>query len=188
MEKAPQMDGCTDASVPVVNNISQISFSGIVFPALVVAYSGQAAYLTKFPEHVGNTFYDCIPGPLYWPTFVVAVGASIIASQAMISGAFSIISQSISLGCFPRVKVVHTSAKYEGQVYIPEVNYISYWWETSDWREHSPDWRKLSYWWETSDWRDSDWRNWHHNGGNVDWCFGRINWRGACVTCKDGRD
>uniref|UniRef100_A0A7N0V0S4 Potassium transporter n=1 Tax=Kalanchoe fedtschenkoi TaxID=63787 RepID=A0A7N0V0S4_KALFE len=102
----------------------QISFSGIVFPALVVAYSGQAAYLTKFPEHVGNTFYDCIPGPLYWPTFVVAVGASIIASQAMISGAFSIISQSLSLGCFPRVKVVHTSAKYEGQVYIPEVNYM----------------------------------------------------------------
>lgn len=56
--------------------------------------------------------------------FVVAVAASIIASQAMISGAFSIISQSLSLGCFPRVKVVHTSSKYEGQVYIPEINYL----------------------------------------------------------------
>lgn len=55
---------------------------------------------------------------------MVAVGASIIASQAMISGAFSIIAQSLSLGCFPRVKVVHTSAKYEGQVYIPEVNWL----------------------------------------------------------------
>lgn len=63
-------------------------------------------------------------GPLYWPTFVVANAAAIIASQAMISGAFAIISQSLSLGCFPRVKVVHTSAKYEGQVYIPEINYI----------------------------------------------------------------
>lgn len=61
---------------------------------------------------------------LYWPTFVSAVAASIIASQAMISGAFAIISQSLSLGCFPRVKVVHTSAKYEGQVYIPEINYM----------------------------------------------------------------
>jgi K+ transporter len=50
--------------------------------------------------------------------------AAIIASQAMISGTFSIIQQSLSLGCFPRVRIVHTSAKYEGQVYIPEVNYI----------------------------------------------------------------
>ena len=62
--------------------------------------------------------------PLYWPTFVIAVAATIIASQAMISGAFSIISQSLALGCFPRVKVVHTSAQYEGQVYIPEINYM----------------------------------------------------------------
>lgn len=55
---------------------------------------------------------------------MVAVAASIIASQAMISGTFSIISQSLRMGCFPRVKVVHTSAKYEGQVYIPEINYL----------------------------------------------------------------
>ncbi|XP_020551449.1 potassium transporter 5 [Sesamum indicum] len=107
-------------NVPAV----QISFSGIVFPSLLVAYIGQAAYLSKFPDHVADTFYDSIPGPLYWPTFVVANAAAIIASQAMISGAFAIISQSLSLGCFPRVKVVHTSAKYEGQVYIPEINYL----------------------------------------------------------------
>lgn len=56
--------------------------------------------------------------------FVVAVLAAIIASQAMISATFSIIQQSLSLGCFPRVKVVHTSAKYEGQVYVPEINYL----------------------------------------------------------------
>ncbi|WVZ85466.1 hypothetical protein U9M48_032390 [Paspalum notatum var. saurae] len=59
-----------------------------------------------------------------WPTFIVAVSAAIIASQAMISGAFAIISQSQLLGCFPRVKVLHTSKLYEGQVYIPEVNFI----------------------------------------------------------------
>ncbi|KAF5189457.1 Potassium transporter, partial [Thalictrum thalictroides] len=102
----------------------QISFMGVVCPAILCAYSGQAAYLTKFPNHVYETFYDSIPDPLYWPTFVVAVCASIIASQAMISGAFAIISQSLRLGCFPTVKVVHTSAKYEGQVYIPEINFM----------------------------------------------------------------
>ncbi|XP_016460111.2 potassium transporter 5-like [Nicotiana tabacum] len=102
----------------------QISFSCLVFPALLSAYSGQAAYLSKFPENVENTFYDSVPDPLYWPTFVVAVAAAIIASQAMISGAFSIVAQAQSLGCFPRVKVMHTSAKYEGQVYIPELNYF----------------------------------------------------------------
>ncbi|KZV29252.1 potassium transporter 5-like [Dorcoceras hygrometricum] len=102
----------------------QISFSGIVFPAILCAYIGQAAYLSKFPDHVRNTFYDSIPSPLYWPTFVVAIVAAIIASQAMISGAFAIVSQSLSLSCFPRVKVVHTSGKYEGQVYIPDINYF----------------------------------------------------------------
>ncbi|KAL7241649.1 hypothetical protein ACSBR1_014282 [Camellia fascicularis] len=102
----------------------QISCSGIVFPTLLAAYSGQSAYLVKFPGDVGNTFYASIPDPLYWPTFVIAVAAAIIASQAMISGAFAIISQSLSLGCFRSPKVVHTSAKYEGQVYIPEINYL----------------------------------------------------------------
>lgn len=61
---------------------------------------------------------------MYWPMFVIAVLAAIIASQAMISGTFSIIQQSLALGCFPRVTIVHTSTKFEGQVYIPEVNYI----------------------------------------------------------------
>lgn len=56
--------------------------------------------------------------------FVVAVLSAIIASQSLISGAFSIIQQSLALGCFPRVKVIHTSSKYEGQIYIPEVNYM----------------------------------------------------------------
>ncbi|KAM7252343.1 hypothetical protein ACFE04_024226 [Oxalis oulophora] len=111
------------AKLPNKWKISQISFSGIVLPSLLMAYSGQAAYLTKFPKHVNDTFYKSVPDAIYWPTFVVAVSAAIIASQALISGAFSIVSQSLSLGCFPRVKVVHTSAEYEGQVYIPEINY-----------------------------------------------------------------
>jgi hypothetical protein len=67
-----------------------------------------------------SNFADAI----YWPQFVVAVMAAIIASQSLISGTFSIIQQSLSLGCFPRVKIVHTSIKYPGQVYIPEINFL----------------------------------------------------------------
>jgi len=59
-----------------------------------------------------------------WPVFLVAILASVVGSQAIISGTFSIINQSQSLGCFPRVKVVHTSDKIHGQIYIPEINWI----------------------------------------------------------------
>ncbi|XP_030946301.1 potassium transporter 5-like [Quercus lobata] len=102
----------------------QISMCSVTYPALILAYSGQAAFLRKHNDLVKETFYESIPEPLYWPMFVVAILASIVASQAMISGTFSIVQQSLSLGCFPRVKIVHTSTKYEGQVYIPEVNYL----------------------------------------------------------------
>ncbi|KAF6134597.1 hypothetical protein GIB67_025712 [Kingdonia uniflora] len=102
----------------------QISMCSVTFPSLILAYMGQASYLRKHSLDVADTFYKSIPDPIYWPMFVVAVMAAVIASQAMISGTFSIIQQSLSLGCFPRVKVIHTSTKYEGQVYIPEVNYL----------------------------------------------------------------
>ncbi|KAL6208455.1 hypothetical protein ACLB2K_019404 [Fragaria x ananassa] len=102
----------------------QISMCSVTYPALLLAYTGQASFLREHKSLVSNTFFESIPKPLYWPMFGVAVMASIIASQAMISGTFSIIQQSLSLGFFPRVKIVHTSTKYEGQVYIPEVNYL----------------------------------------------------------------
>ncbi|KAL5123791.1 Potassium transporter 5 [Glycine soja] len=121
----------------------QISMCSVTYPALLLAYTGQASFLRQNNDLVSDTFYKSIPRnsisppkavffysirieniSLYWPMFVVAVMASIIASQAMISGTFSIIQQSLALGCFPCVKIVHTSAKYEGQVYIPEINFI----------------------------------------------------------------
>ncbi|XP_071909209.1 potassium transporter 5 isoform X2 [Coffea arabica] len=102
----------------------RISTCAVTYPALILAYTGQAAYLRKNNSDVSDAFFKSIPGPMYWPMFVVAIFAAIIASQAMISGTFSIIQQSLSLGCFPRVKIVHTSSKYEGQVYIPEINYL----------------------------------------------------------------
>ncbi|KAK9757003.1 hypothetical protein RND81_01G134100 [Saponaria officinalis] len=102
----------------------QLSMSALVYPALMLTYSGQASFLRLHEGDVTNTFFKAIPGPLFWPVFVIAVLSAIIASQAMISGTFSIIQQSLALGCFPRVSVVHTSATFEGQVYIPEVNYV----------------------------------------------------------------
>uniref|UniRef100_A0ACD6A467 Uncharacterized protein n=1 Tax=Avena sativa TaxID=4498 RepID=A0ACD6A467_AVESA len=102
----------------------QISFNAILFPAVGLCYMGQAAYLRKFPNDVANTFYKSIPETMFWPTFIVAILAAIIASQAMLSGAFAILSKAQSLGCMPRVRVIHTSRKYEGQVYIPEVNFM----------------------------------------------------------------
>ena len=60
---------------------------------------------------------------LYWPIFVLATLAAMIASQAIITATFSIVKQSVALGCFPRVKIVHTSNNIAGQVYIPEINW-----------------------------------------------------------------
>ncbi|CAA2990830.1 potassium transporter 11 [Olea europaea subsp. europaea] len=102
----------------------QLAFTVIVFPCLLLAYSGQAAYLMQNKDHVIDAFYRSIPDGIYWPMFVVATLAAIVASQATISATFSIIKQALALGCFPRVKVVHTSKKFLGQIYIPDMNWI----------------------------------------------------------------
>lgn len=102
----------------------QIAFTLIVFPCLLMAYTGQAAYIMKNHGHVSDAFYRSIPVSIYWPVFVVATAAAIIASQATISATFSIIKQALALGCFPRVKVVHTSKKFLGQIYIPDINWV----------------------------------------------------------------
>ncbi|KAG0497300.1 hypothetical protein HPP92_001991 [Vanilla planifolia] len=102
----------------------QLSYSFVVYPALILAYSGEAAYLIKNPDKISTAFYSSVPEPIFWPMFVVATLAAVVASQALISASFSIIRQSVALGCFPRVTMVHTSAKHEGQVYSPEVNYF----------------------------------------------------------------
>nr|VDD03594.1 unnamed protein product [Brassica rapa] len=102
----------------------QIAFTVIVFPCLLLAYSGQAAYLRKYPHHVEDAFYQSIPSLVYWPMFVIATFAAIVASQATISATFSLIKQALAHGCFPRVKVVHTSRKFLGQIYVPDINWI----------------------------------------------------------------
>ncbi|TXG56331.1 hypothetical protein EZV62_017644 [Acer yangbiense] len=104
--------------------IVQIAFSFVVFPCLLLAYMGQAAYLMKHPESVSRIFYDSVPESLFWPVFVIATLAAMIASQAMISATFSCVKQSMALGCFPMVKIIHTSKELMGQIYIPVVNWF----------------------------------------------------------------
>ncbi|PWZ13107.1 hypothetical protein Zm00014a_022345 [Zea mays] len=99
----------------------------LLYPSLILGYMGQAAYLSQHHNldasyQIG--FYIAVPECVRWPVLVLAILASVVGSQAIISGTFSIINQSQSLSCFPRVKVVHTSDKVHGQIYIPEVNWI----------------------------------------------------------------
>lgn len=103
----------------------QIAFTSLVYPALILAYMGQAAYLSHHHHSTHHiSFYITVPACVRWPVLVVAILASVVGSQAIISGTFSIINQSQSLSCFPRVKVVHTSDKMHGQIYIPEINWV----------------------------------------------------------------
>ncbi|TQD81548.1 hypothetical protein C1H46_032910 [Malus baccata] len=106
-------------------NAIQVAFTFLVYPALILAYMGQAAYLSQH-HHTSHriSFYVSVPESVRWPVLVLAILASVVGSQAIISGTFSIINQSQSLSCFPRVKVVHTSDKVHGQIYIPEINWM----------------------------------------------------------------
>jgi KUP system potassium uptake protein len=93
-----------------------------VFPALLINYFGQGALLLERPEAASNPFYGLVPGGWLYPMVGLATAATVIASQALISGAFSLTRQAVQLGYLPRVTVVHTSGKTEGQIYIPEAN------------------------------------------------------------------
>lgn len=104
----------------------RFAWLGIVFPSLILNYLGQAALLLQHPEVSHRPFYSMIDvnSIWYYPLVALATAATIIASQALITGAFSLTHQSIRLGIFPRVKVVHTSAYLEGRVYIPFMNWL----------------------------------------------------------------
>ncbi|GAA5480866.1 potassium transporter Kup [Haloferula sargassicola] len=94
----------------------------VVFPALVLNYLGQAALLSVAPAALKNPFYLLAPDALRFPLTLLATAAAVIASQALISGAFSLTSQAVQLGCLPRIRIRHTSAKQQGQVFVPGVN------------------------------------------------------------------
>ncbi len=94
----------------------------LVMPALLLNYFGQAAALIQHPEFAKNPFYAVVPASLVYPMVVLSTVATIIASQALISGAYSLTRQAVQLGFCPRVTILHTSEEAEGQIYIPEVN------------------------------------------------------------------
>lgn len=102
----------------------KVAFTCVVYPCLILAYMGEAAFLSKHHEDIQRSFYKAIPESVFWPVFIVATFAAVVGSQAVISATFSMISQCCALNCFPRVKIVHTSSKIYGQIYIPEVNWM----------------------------------------------------------------
>ncbi|MGA7805376.1 KUP/HAK/KT family potassium transporter, partial [Bradyrhizobium sp.] len=98
----------------------RIGWFAVVFPALILNYLGQGAYLLSGAEAVGGKlFYSLAPSSLLPPLVVLATLATIVASQALISGAFSLVAQAIGLGLLPRLEVLHTHHAHAGQIYIP---------------------------------------------------------------------
>lgn len=102
----------------------QLTFVLLVLPCLMLGYLGQAAYLMENPDGAEQAFFSSIPSGVFWPVFLVANIAALIASRAMTTATFSCIKQSMALGCFPRLKIIHTSRKFMGQIYIPVVNWF----------------------------------------------------------------
>lgn len=102
----------------------RIVWVGLVLPALVLNYFGQGALLIHQPEALDNLFYLMAPAALQTPLIIVATIATVIASQAVISGAFSMTRQAIQLGFLPRLRILQTSADEIGQIYLPFVNIV----------------------------------------------------------------
>jgi KUP system potassium uptake protein len=105
----------------------RLGWFGVAFPALILNYLGQAVFILHHPglaKHPGtfNPFYQMAPSWALWPMVVLAAVATVIASQAVISGSFSVAKQAVQLGFLPRLKVLHTSGT-EGQIYVPIVNW-----------------------------------------------------------------
>ena len=102
----------------------RIAWLGLVFPALLLNYFGQAAFVLANPAAIKNPFYLMVPEWGLYPMVALATCATVIASQAVISGAFSMTRQAIQLGYIPRLEIMHTSERSIGQIYLPFVNWI----------------------------------------------------------------
>ena len=102
----------------------QIAWIGLVLPALLLNYFGQGALLLANPEAIDNPFYRLAPDWALYPLLILATVATVIASQAVISGAYSMTIQAMQLGYAPRLEVQHTSDKQIGQIYLPAINWL----------------------------------------------------------------
>ncbi|KAF8081682.1 hypothetical protein N665_0870s0004 [Sinapis alba] len=102
----------------------QLTFVCLVLPCLMLGYMGQAAYLMENHTDASQAFFSSVPGAAFWPVLFIANVAALIASRTMTTATFSCIKQSTALGCFPRLKIIHTSRKFMGQIYIPVLNWF----------------------------------------------------------------
>ena len=104
----------------------RLAWFGLAMPALVLNYFGQGAMLLEHPSKVGNPFFEMAPTWALYPLIGLATCAAVIASQALITAAFSVTKQAIQLGYLPRLRVMHTSVKEAGQIYVPFINWGLY--------------------------------------------------------------
>ncbi len=102
----------------------KVAWLGMVLPSLVLNYYGQGALLLEEPEAINNPFYLLAPDWFLWPLLVLATCATVIASQSVISGVFSVTRQAVQMGFWPRMRIVHTSSREIGQIYIPLMNWL----------------------------------------------------------------
>ena len=102
----------------------QLAWAGLVLPSLAINYMGQGALLMRDPAAIENPFFRLFPSALLIPAVMLATVATVIASQAVISGAYSMTKQAMQLGLLPRMQVNFTSAKEIGQIYMPGVNWV----------------------------------------------------------------
>ncbi|KAI9890815.1 MAG: hypothetical protein M1814_003599 [Vezdaea aestivalis] len=102
----------------------QLSWLCFAYPCLLLAYIGQAAFLSRDPSAWNNPFFKTVPPGMIYPSLVISVLAAVVASQAMITSSFQLLSQVMKLSYFPHIKLVHTSKRFHGQVYIPLANWL----------------------------------------------------------------
>ena len=102
----------------------RLDWFGLVLPALVLNYFGQGALVLAQPEAIDSPFYHLFPNWLLYPMTLLATAATVIASQAVISGAFSLSQQAMQLSLLPRLDVRQTSEETIGQVYVPQINWL----------------------------------------------------------------
>ncbi|KAK6343813.1 hypothetical protein TWF696_007473 [Orbilia brochopaga] len=102
----------------------QISWVFFAYPALILAYAGQAAYISVNEGAYSNPFFNTVPKGLFWPSLILSILAAIVASQATITATFQLLTQIMALNYFPKLTVIHTSTKIHGQVYIPFANWL----------------------------------------------------------------
>ena len=104
----------------------RLNWFALVWPALTINYFGQGALILLQPASIDNPFFMMVSETLLYPMVLLATAATVIASQATISGTFSVTKQAVQLGYLPRLRILHTSERETGQVYIPAVNWVQY--------------------------------------------------------------